>query len=240
MAKPCAAVAAVCLLLCFACTHAVHHDGDFIHSSRRSQFLRKRTNWHDLIEHHCPRFGRTRIVALPFNKPGDNLEEINDYRIQLSFDGDRILTPWLTIIGKNVDGMPLLEVQLRRAGDELTGVKARVLPLPDEMLIHHTTLYEDYKNTTHWPKHVLVHYHWMDEGDIDFNKGLYVLMTTGLVLFILLSVNTLAGVQSKVAQFLKDVVGTEFDPLLGPQGEPGASAAAPPPYIPFKGGSHVE
>lgn len=55
-----------------------------------------------------------------------------------------------------------------------------MLPLPDEMLIHHATLYEDYKNTTHWPKHVLVHYHWLDEGDIDFNKGLYVLMTTGV------------------------------------------------------------
>eukprot|EP00878_Enallax_costatus_P041922 GHUV01048848.1.p3 GENE.GHUV01048848.1~~GHUV01048848.1.p3 ORF type:complete len:119 (+),score=22.87 GHUV01048848.1:1342-1698(+) len=75
--------------------------------------------------------------------------------------------------------MPLLEVQLRRAGDELTGVKARVVPLPDDMLIRHATLYEDYKNTTHWPKHVMVHYHWIDEGDIDFNKGLYVLMTTG-------------------------------------------------------------
>lgn len=54
----------------------------------------------------------------------------------------------------------------------------------------------------------------------------------------LLSFNTLAGVQSKVAQFLKDVVDTEHDPLMGPQAEMGG--AAPQPYIPFKGGSHVE
>lgn len=55
----------------------------------------------------------------------------------------------------------------------------QVLPLPDELLVHHATLYEDYKNVTHWPKHVMVHYHWLDEGDIDFNRGLYVLMITG-------------------------------------------------------------
>jgi hypothetical protein len=54
-----------------------------------------------------------------------------------------------------------------------------VLPLPDELLLKHATLYEDYKNTTHWPKHVLVHYRFHDEGDVDFNKGLYVLLTTG-------------------------------------------------------------
>eukprot|EP00878_Enallax_costatus_P028335 GHUV01030598.1.p1 GENE.GHUV01030598.1~~GHUV01030598.1.p1 ORF type:complete len:223 (+),score=25.62 GHUV01030598.1:877-1545(+) len=179
MAKSNTAVAAALLLVHLGYIDAVHHDGDFIHTSRRAQFLKKRTHWHDLIEHHCPRFARTRIVALPISKPGSEGEEVNDYRIQLSFDGDRILTPWLTVIGKNVEGMPLLEVQLRRAGDELTGVKARVVPLPDDMLIRHATLYEDYKNTTHWPKHVMVHYHWIDEGDIDFNKGLYVLMTTG-------------------------------------------------------------
>jgi hypothetical protein len=61
--------------------------------------------------------------------------------------------------------------------------------------------------------------------------------TTGLVVCLLLSINTLAGVQSKVAQFLKDVVATEYDPLMGPTGD-GAGPAQP--YIPFKGSSHVE
>jgi hypothetical protein len=61
----------------------------------------------------------------------------------------------------------------------------------------------------------------------------------GLLLFLLLSFNTLAGVQSKVAQFLKDVVGSEYDPLMGPPLPEGAMGQ-PPPYIPYKGGSHVE
>jgi hypothetical protein len=57
--------------------------------------------------------------------------------------------------------------------------------------------------------------------------------------FVLLSVNTLAGVQSKVGQLLKDVVGTEYDPLAAPDAN-GSGSYAPPPYVPFKGGSHVE
>eukprot|EP00775_Hariotina_reticulata_P005645 gene5645-5884_t len=213
-------LAGALLCLYFTCTAAIHHDGDFIHTSRRAQFLRKRTHWHDLIEHHCPRFGQKRIVAMPINKPGTESEEVTDYRIQLAFDGDRILTPWLTVLGKNVEGMPLVEVELRKAGDELRGVRAR-----------------EHQNITHWPKHVLVHYHFADEGDVDFTNGLYVLLISCLVVFVLLSINTLAGVQSKVAQFLKDVVGTEYDPLMGPVGD---GAVPAQPYIPFKGSSHVE
>jgi len=62
----------------------------------------------------------------------------------------------------------------------------------------------------------------------------------GVTVFLLLSVNTLAGVQSKVGQFLKEVVGTEYDPLAGPEDRNGASSYVPQPYVPFKGGSHVE
>eukprot|EP00879_Flechtneria_rotunda_P021330 GHRR01022480.1.p2 GENE.GHRR01022480.1~~GHRR01022480.1.p2 ORF type:complete len:154 (+),score=36.74 GHRR01022480.1:706-1167(+) len=120
---------------------------------------------------------------------------------------------------------------------------AQVLPLPDELLLKHATLFEDYKNVSHWPKHVLIHYRFRNEGDIDFNNGLYVFMLTGLVLFVLLSFNTLAGVQAKVAQLLKDVVGTEYDPLVGSAGStpPGDGGSQPQrPYIPFKAGAHVE
>lgn len=59
-----------------------------------------------------------------------------------------------------------------------------------------------------------------------------------MTVFLLLSINTLAGVQSKVGQLLKDVVGSEYDPLAGPEAPNGA--AYPQPYVPFKGGSHVE
>jgi hypothetical protein len=53
-----------------------------------------------------------------------------DGRCRCCVAGDRILTPWLTVLGRGLDGMPLVEVQLRRAGDELKGVRARVRGMP--------------------------------------------------------------------------------------------------------------
>jgi hypothetical protein len=65
------------------------------------------------------------------------------------------------------------------------------------------------------------------------------LSPAGMTVFVLLSVNTLAGVQSKVGQLLKDVVGSDYDPLAGPDTANGAGVY-PQAYVPFKGGSHVE
>ena len=40
--------------------------------------------------------------------------------------GDRILTPWVKVMEGGSLQVPVLEVELRRAGDELLGVKAKV------------------------------------------------------------------------------------------------------------------
>lgn len=70
---------------------------------------------------------------------------------------------------------------------------------------------------------------------------LLLLLAAGMTVFVLLSVNTLAGVQSKVGQLLKDVVGTDYDPLAAPDANgSGSGAYAPQPYVPFKDGSHIE
>lgn len=74
--------------------------------------------------------------------------------------------------------------------------------------------------------------HWLDSLFC-----LRLAVVAGLVVFVLVSFNTLAGVQAKVAQLVKDVVGSEYDPLAGPSAD---GSGPPPPYIPFKGGSHVE
>lgn len=52
------------LLLLSFLAHATlgFREGDFIQTARRAQFQKKRTNWHDLLGHHCPRFGEGRVV----------------------------------------------------------------------------------------------------------------------------------------------------------------------------------
>ena len=45
----------------------------------------------------------------------------------LPISGDRLVTPWLTVFDtKKLRKIPFLDVELRRAGEELLGVSAKV------------------------------------------------------------------------------------------------------------------
>ncbi|GBF98857.1 hypothetical protein Rsub_11461 [Raphidocelis subcapitata] len=215
---------ALAALLLGARGGAAFHDGDFIHTSRRSQYKQLRTNWRDLTEHHCPRFGRPRTVALPLLEPRGAEGEVRDYRLQLSFDGDRVVSPWVTVIGGRVAGMPLVRVELSRVGGELRGARVEVVPLPDEFLLSHADLYAAFTNASHWPKHVLVHYEWRAAPEAAADAGLFVMLAAGLLAAGAVSLSNLAGLSSRLAAFLADVAGDapdSADPLL-PQGLVGA------------------
>jgi hypothetical protein len=52
-------------------------------------------------------------VALPLPHPVGLLPG-DEYKLALAFDGDRFLTPWLTVMGKRAPHVPLIEVELVR------------------------------------------------------------------------------------------------------------------------------
>lgn len=152
-----------------------------------------RTNWRDLTAHHCPRFGVPRTVALPLQAPktgaaatgdasdGAAAAAVSDYRLQLSFDGDRLATPWVRVIGggRAGGGMPLVTVTLRAVGRELKGVRAEVAPLPDDLLLAHADLYDEFRNASHWPKHVLLRYEFEAAPAAALDAGLCVVVAAG-------------------------------------------------------------
>jgi hypothetical protein len=43
----------------------------------------------------------------------------------------------------------------------------------------HASLVSEFRNETHWPKHLLVRYHYKTENDVDLDRGLYVLFAAG-------------------------------------------------------------
>jgi hypothetical protein len=114
----------------------------------------------------------------------------------------------------------------------------QVVSLPDELLLTHAALYETYQNTSAWPKHVMVHYAWVDEGGVNVGHGAMLVLALALVLFAVLAVNTLAGLHGKVGALLRDVVGSEPDPFGPPAGSGGDGGLAP--FAIRKGGTHVE
>ena len=67
---------------------------------------------------HCPKFGVKRLVAVPLPQPL-GFKAADEYKLQLSFDGDSHLTPWLPIIGKRAASPPYVEVELVRSGDAI-------------------------------------------------------------------------------------------------------------------------
>ena len=73
------------------------HRGDIVPSSRRAQFHGSRTQWHDLLARHCPRFAVDSVVAVPIPKPL-SFRPTDAYKIMLAFDHDRHLTEWLPLI----------------------------------------------------------------------------------------------------------------------------------------------
>ena len=59
-------------------------------------------------------------------------------------------------------------------------MRAATQPVPPSYLVLHSELIAEFRNDTHWPKHVLVHYHWRDSSLVDDVLGLYLLLGLGL------------------------------------------------------------
>uniref|UniRef100_A0A7R9W1U5 Transmembrane 9 superfamily member n=1 Tax=Chlamydomonas euryale TaxID=1486919 RepID=A0A7R9W1U5_9CHLO len=181
-------------------------EGEFIPAARKAQFHEVRTQWHDLLGSHCPRFGQERLVALPLPRPHLPLEpKVDTYKIQLSFDGDRHVTHWLKVIGPGAPPVPVVHVTLRRAGEDILGVKAQVQIAPISYEHMHKPLVEEWQNASAWPKHLLIKYKFQSEHEVDLDRGIYVLMVMGLTVFFILVMGAAAGSEAKLSKFLHDM-----------------------------------
>jgi hypothetical protein len=58
--------------------------------------MQQRTEWHDLLGRHCPRFGKYQIVTFPLQRPQQWAPQ-DDYKLMLSFDcALQRLPTWIT------------------------------------------------------------------------------------------------------------------------------------------------
>ncbi|CAI7836434.1 unnamed protein product [Closterium sp. NIES-53] len=163
-----------------------------------------RTHWHDAIGRHCPRFGINREVALPIPRPvGFEMAE-HSYKMSLSVGNEKFVTPWLLVIGRKSQNVPLIEVTLTHFAGDLRGVQAKVHNLPHEYLERHRQLALEFRNESHWPKHVLMRYTWNEYAEVDVTAGLLVLFASTFILTTFLAVYILQSSKDKLAKFMNE------------------------------------
>eukprot|EP00475_Leptophrys_vorax_P038210 TRINITY_DN6697_c0_g1_i1.p1 TRINITY_DN6697_c0_g1~~TRINITY_DN6697_c0_g1_i1.p1 ORF type:complete len:226 (+),score=15.91 TRINITY_DN6697_c0_g1_i1:293-970(+) len=180
-----------------------YQHGDYVPLSRRGQFNNMRTHWHDAIGRHCPRFGINREAALPIPRPvGFEMKE-HSYKLSLSFGKERFVTPWLLVISRR--GNPvLIDVTLTHFAGDLRSVQAKVVPLPDAYLERHSQLAHEFRNASHWPKHVILKYTWKEYAEVDVTAGLLVLFGTTFILTTILAIYILQSSKDKIAKFVNE------------------------------------
>ena len=156
--------------------------GEFIPTARRVQYHGTRSRWVDLASKHCPRFGSDGLLAIPLPAPivpptkrqmkRDSAHPLlhGTYKVQFAFDGERVLTPWLTVAREDLDGkkkkkskkreenvaiavadVPVVDLVLARAGRELLGggaSRARVSRAPQDYVAAHGGLADEWRTTS--------------------------------------------------------------------------------------------
>ncbi|KAL3161947.1 hypothetical protein ABBQ38_009029 [Trebouxia sp. C0009 RCD-2024] len=203
-----------CILIIVCCLRLVPAnflEGEFVPTARRAQFHGVRTSWHDLLGRHCPRFGQDRVVAVPLPHPKGQRPS-DDYKVSFAFDHDRLVTHWLRVIGKHAPGAPLVDIELTQRADVLVSAKAKVLPVPPFYLQEHSQLIEEFQNSTHWPKHLLVRYHWAHNSALNINAAICVLFGVGILASAVLALNVVVSYQQKLADFLVDLASESGQP----------------------------
>ena len=146
-----------CALTMFSCLVASlprpaagdFHRGDLVPTARRAQFHGSRTHWHDLLGKHCPKFAMDHTVALPIPRPLSFREE-DEYKISFSFEGDRHLTSWLTVLSQPLAELhahdetnpvvPMIDVELHHGGGEIHKAKATTVAVSKAYLKEHEEL----------------------------------------------------------------------------------------------------
>lgn len=176
-----------------------------------------KTDWLDLTGAHCPKFGVQghALLPLPGTSSDDGTLHNGPYNVQLSFDGGRIVTPWLGLKGQRAPKNPVIHVELVRSGGALTRVRARVIEHHaknrHEFGIHESEkvmgkVMREFHDPKVWPKHVLIKYTWKTRHETDVDAALMAALTLGLVGTVLMGIRSMASYKKHLIEFFNDVV----------------------------------
>mmetsp|Transcript_1737 Transcript_1737/g.3516 ORF Transcript_1737/g.3516 Transcript_1737/m.3516 type:complete len:220 (-) Transcript_1737:122-781(-) len=205
--------AAILVMLSNAVT-AEYTPGDFVPTARKGQFHGTRTQWHDVLGRHCPRFAIDRTVAMPIPRPVGYLGD-EEYKLSLSFEGERHITEWMTVLpgqrkmSESSWKPTIVNVHMDHTAGHVRSVRAQLTPIPDAYYQSHKEELSQIANASHWPKHVIVRYTWSEVVEVNSLGGMNFLLGTGaammgLVLYIVVKAN-----HEKIAKLVQELADDE-------------------------------
>ena len=191
------------------------HRGDIVPTSARMQVKssKQRTQWMDVVEKHCPSFGRNKMIAFKVEKPSQLMvdalldDKSNEIKIQFAFDNERHFTVWMPLRfyssfssrgkTKGEKKIPMITFTFTHYAGHIVNVKSGSSYIEKKgakkqlHYQHFDALAEEWLSSSltstqrsAWPKHVLLKYEFIEKESVDVNKGLGVLMSIMLLVFI--------------------------------------------------------
>lgn len=193
------------LLLSLPSISLAYRPGDIVPMSKMSQYHNSRTVWHDVIGKHCPIFAVNREALIPIAKP-TGFTGADPVKISFQVGREKFRVPWLFAINRKSSQVPMIDMHLRYSGNDLLGVTAKIVDMPQRYVEIHPDLPKYFWGPESWPKHVLIRYTWEEQSEIDVASGFYVLFGSGLMFSFILSIYILQSSREKFARFLQETV----------------------------------
>lgn len=193
------------LLLSLPPISLAYRPGDIVPMSKMSQYHNSRTVWHDVIGKHCPIFAVNREALIPIAKP-TGFTGADPVKISFQVGREKFHVPWLFVINRKSSQVPMIDVHLRYSGNDLLGVTAKIVDMPQHYVEIHPDLPKYFWQPESWPKNVLIRYTWEEQSEIDVASGFYVLFASGLMLSFILSIYILESSREKFTRFLQETV----------------------------------
>mmetsp|Transcript_6887 Transcript_6887/g.12644 ORF Transcript_6887/g.12644 Transcript_6887/m.12644 type:complete len:236 (-) Transcript_6887:57-764(-) len=193
-----------------------YHKGDTLHLARRAQFKKVRTEWHEISGRFCPHFGVNGVVAVPLPKP-QGFERGDDYKISLALGHYTFHSSWMKVIDgkKFASAAPMIQVNLVRAGEDVTGFRAKVTPLPKGYASSHSESVSHFRNETHWPKLLVVKYDWEEKNSVLVDIGILVITSIGVLVSAYLMLRIIANSRENLYMFVEEFSGNVEDSSAG-------------------------
>ncbi|KAH9736919.1 hypothetical protein KPL71_018270 [Citrus sinensis] len=146
------------LLLSLPSISLAYRPGDIVPMSKMSQY-------HNAL--------------IPIAKP-TGFTGADPVKISFQVGREKFRVPWLFVINRKSSQVPMIDVHLRYSGNDLLGVTAKIVDMPQRYVEIHPDLPKYFWQPESWPKHVLIRYTWEEQSEIDVASGFYVLFASDL------------------------------------------------------------